>query len=36
MSFDLNEAKIFYVLVQLFLKDGCGMNPMMRRFMGGS
>ena len=35
MVFDLSEAKILDVLVQLFLKDGCDMNPMMRRFMGG-
>jgi|TARA_B100000315_G_C14529679_1_gene565548 hypothetical protein len=35
MNFYLSEAKILDVLVQLLLKDGCGMNPMMRRFMGG-
>ena len=53
MVFDLSEAKILNVLVQLFLntqkskisgvlemhkhfyEDGCGMNPMMRRFIGG-
>ncbi len=36
MAFDLSGAKILNVLVQLFLKDGCGMNPMMRKFVGGA
>jgi len=32
---DLRETKILCLLVQLFVKDGCDMNPMMRKFMGG-